>query len=124
MDRKSLTITDILKFLENHKIDKESVTISIKHGESITPVYLDQFSLNIKKEIKVNDINDFNTKYEIILDMENTNWIKQMFVEEDKYDEEHGYGYCEDDTDVDNKNIEREPNLFDGEEYIKYSEEC
>lgn len=95
MERQNLTIKKFLEFITNSKI--EDANIYIKHGERYSPVYIDQMIVNTKTMCGIDDLNKINTDYEVILDMDNINWIKQSFEDEETYDK--GYGYQEDDTD-------------------------
>ena len=81
MERKRLTVNDVLVLIaKNDIIDSSSVKISIKHGCHVDPVNLDQISINIKKEINLANPVEFNTSYEIIIDMENENWLRHEFL--------------------------------------------
>lgn len=94
MDRQNLTIKKFLEFITNSKI--EDANIYIKHGEIYSPVYIDQMIISTKTMCGIDDLNKINTDYEVILDMDNINWLKQSFEDEETYDK--GYGYQEDDT--------------------------
>ena len=82
MDRTKLTVSKLLEFLKENEV--EDAYISIRHGNTVEPVNLDQMSINIKKECNFSNTTVHNTSYSIILDLENVNWIREMFAEENK----------------------------------------
>ena len=117
MDRKRLTLKNLMYIL--NKMGIEDAYFCVKHGESYTPMYTDQAVFNTKKTTEVGKLDKVNTEYEIVLDMESEIYIKQMWKEEEDYDDFGGYQ--EDDPEF-LRAFEKEQD--NGDKFIIKPEDC